>query len=148
MHQSASARLQGRFFLFLAAAMLVLGGCASSLGPVNDSLQKRQYAWAGAIRWGDFEGAFGLVEPGVREQHPLTELELERYAQLQVSSYREIASTADLKGGFAARDIEIGIINRHTMAERTAQYREEWRYDAEAKQWWLTSGMPDFWKGQ
>ncbi len=134
--------------LVLFVAGLLLAGCANSLGPVNDSLQKRQYAWAGSIRWGDFEGAFSRVDPGYRDLHPMTELELERYAQLQISSYREIASTADLKGGYAARDIEIGVINRHTMAERTAQYREEWRYDADTKQWWLTSGMPDFWKGQ
>ena len=148
MNKSTAGALHVRLLLLLAAGCLLLAGCASSLGPINDSLQKRQYAWSGAIRWGDFEGAFGLVEPGVRDAHPMTELELERYAQLQISSYREIASTADLKGGFAARDIEIGVVNRHTMAERTAQYREEWRYDAEAKQWWLTSGMPDFWKGQ
>ncbi|MBB1087272.1 hypothetical protein H4F99_02080 [Lysobacter sp. SG-8] len=134
-------------FVMLLSALL-LASCASTLGPVNDSLQKTQYAWAGAIRWGDFEGAWGVVDPAYRAANPLTDLEMERYQQVQISSYRELASTADLQGGYAGRDIEIGVINRHTLAERTVRYREEWRYDAIDKQWWLTSGMPDLWQGQ
>jgi hypothetical protein len=35
------------------------------------------------------------------------------------------------------RDIEIGVINRNTLAERTVRYRERWRYDEAAKTWWL-----------
>ncbi|MBA3485638.1 MAG: hypothetical protein H0T88_00350, partial [Lysobacter sp.] len=46
----------------LLMTVLVLNGCASSARP-TDVLDRVQYAWSGAIRWGDFEGARNLVDP-------------------------------------------------------------------------------------
>ena len=71
-----------------------------------------------------------------------------RYEQVQISSYRDIGSDRDIEQGTAVRDIEIGVINRHTMAERTVHYREVWRWDPEAKAWWITTPLPDLWEGQ
>lgn len=138
-----------RAALFACLAMLVavFGGCASA-GPKADALQRVQYAWSGAIRWGDFDGAWGMLDPKYREQHPISALEMERYGQIQVTHYRDNGALRDLEAGTAMRDIEIGVVNRHTLAERTARYQETWRWDEEAKRWWLTSGMPDFWQGQ
>ena len=141
-----SKRHRPAFALFaLLACALLLPGCAST--GKGEALQRAQYAWSAAIRWGDFEGAWNLVDPEYREQHPLTELQLERYSHIQVSHYREQgvqAPTADT----VVRDIDIGVINRHTMAERGMRYREAWRYDEEARTWWITGGLPDFWAGE
>lgn len=134
-------------FACLAAVAAALGGCASA-GPKADALHRSQYAWSGAIRWGDFEGAWGMLDPEYREQHPMTALEMERYGQVQVSYYRDNGGLTDFDAGTAVRDVEIGVVNRHTLAERAARYQESWRWDEEAKRWWLTSGMPDFWQGQ
>ncbi|MHB8912756.1 MAG: hypothetical protein ACYC42_08930 [Lysobacter sp.] len=133
--------------IFLFATLLGLAGCAS-MGNEGNELDKAQYAWSGAIRWGDFEGAMNLIDPKLRDEHPPTSVELERYKQVQISAYRDIGASADLKGGTATRDIEIGVINRHTQAERSVRYRERWRWDPEAKTWWLTTGLPDLWAGQ
>lgn len=133
--------------IFLFATLLGLAGCAS-MGNEGNELDKAQYAWSGAIRWGDFEGAMNLMDPKLRNEHPPTSVELERYKQVQISAYRDIGASADLKGGTATRDIEIGVINRHTQAERSVRYRERWRWDPEAKTWWLTTGLPDLWAGQ
>jgi hypothetical protein len=131
--------------LALLACALLLPGCAST--GKGDALQRAQYAWSAAIRWGDFEGAWNLVDPEYRERHPLTEVEFERYNQIQVSHYRELA-TQPAAPDTAVRDIDIGVINRHTMAERGLRYREAWRYDEQARTWWITGGLPDFWRGQ
>lgn len=136
--------------LIQLAAVAVLALLSAFALPVvakskMDQLQSNQYAWAGAIRWGDFEGALSLVDPAYREAHPTTDLELRRYEQVQITAYRERASTADKKGGVAMRDVEIGVLNRHTQAERTVRYREEWRWNEEDKNWWLTTGLPDLW---
>ena len=40
------------------------------------------------------------------------------------------------------------MVIRHTQAERTVRYREEWRWDEASKNWWLVSGMPDLWDGE
>ena len=131
--------------LALLACTLLLPGCAST--GKGEALQRAQYAWSAAIRWGDFEGAWNLVDPDYREQHPLTDVELERYNHIQVSHYRELGAhpAAD---DMVLRDIDIGVINRHTMAERGMRYRESWRYDEAARTWWITDGLPDFWRGE
>jgi hypothetical protein len=134
-----------RFAMYLC--LLALAGCAS-VNQAGDKLDSQQYAWSGAIRWGEIEGANNLIDPKLRNEHPVSELQLERWKQVQISHYRDVGSDRDLANGLAVREIEIGVINRHTMAERTVRYRETWRWDAEAKLWWLTSGLPDLWAGQ
>jgi len=130
--------------LLLALCLLALAACASS-SPGANALDTVQYAWSGAIRWGDFAGAGNLVDPDVREAKATTELEMKRYDQVQVSSYRVVGSSRDIESGTAVRDVEIGVINRHTMAERTVKYSERWRWDETAGTWWNTGGLPDLW---
>jgi hypothetical protein len=127
--------------------IVALAACASA-GPQSTKLEQIQYAWSGAIRWGDFEGAMNLIDPKVREKLDITPLQLARYEQVQISSYRDAGANVNLEAGTAVRDVEIGVINRHTMAERVVRYRETWRWDDEAKAWWLTSPLPDLWEGQ
>lgn len=129
----------------MALLLPLLAGCASG-GTQMSALERAQYNYSAAIRWGDFEGAWNLVDPEYRGAHPLTDLEFERFKQIQVSSYRDRA--AEVGPTTAAREIEIGVINRHNMAERTLRYTEQWRYDPATKGWWITGGLPDFWAGQ
>lgn len=138
-------RIMGKGVLLLLAA-LALAACASG-GKKMSELQRLQYAYSAAIRWGDFEGAWNLVDPEYREANPMTELEFERYNHVQVSAYRERGAQV-LDDGTAVREIEIGVINRHNMTERSARYTEQWRYDPETRQWWISNGLPDLWAGQ
>ena len=127
------------------ALACLLAGCAST-GKEMSALDRVQYDWSAAIRWGQVEGAWNLVDPAVREASPMTELAFERYRQVQVSHYRDLSSRrSDIE---ALREIEIGVINRHTMAERTLRHTERWRYDPERRTWWTVSGLPDFWDGE
>ena len=127
----------------LACCLVLLAGCPKSASK-GSALDEIQYAYSAAIRWGDFEGAYNLVDPKVREEHPLTDVDFSRYKQVQISGYRDLGGSP-LASGEVTREIEIGVINRNTLAERTVRYRERWRYDEEAKTWWLTSGLPDLW---
>ena len=127
----------------LACCLVVLAGCPKSASK-GSALDETQYAYSAAIRWGDFEGAWNLVDPKVREEHPLTDVDFSRYKQVQISGYRDLGGSP-LASGEVVREIEIGVINRNTLAERTVRYRERWRYDEGAKTWWLTSGLPDLW---
>ena len=52
----------------------VLAGCASTPDRAS-ALREAQYAWSAAIRWGDFEGAWNLVDPAYRAAHPMTRVE-------------------------------------------------------------------------
>ena len=88
-----------------------------------------------------------MVDPKHHEAHPVTPLQMARYEQVQISSYRDVGSDRNIELGTAVRDIEIGVINRHTLAERRMRYREQWRWDKEAGTWWLEGGLPDLWDG-
>ena len=123
--------------------LALLAGCATSTSQ-GDALQKAQYAYSAAIRWGDFEGAWNMVDPAYRKAHPMSDLEFERYKQLQISAYHDLGS--QVGDGQARREVQIGIINRNTLVERDARYTELWRYDAEAKSWWIEGGLPDLWQ--
>jgi len=126
-------------------AVLAPAGAQSRLQ--RGKLQQVQDAYAASIRWGDFENAWQAVDPAYRAEHPMTELEFERYKQIQISGYRDL-STRSGPDGTVERAVELRVINKHTMAERTERYVERWRWDPEAKRWWLVVGMPDLWKGQ
>lgn len=130
-------------WLALALVLVLLAGCASRQ---MDALRQAQYAYSAAIRWGDFEGAWNLVDPDYRKQHPMTELEFRRYKQVQISGYHELGVQGG--EGTAMREIGIGVINRNTLVERQARYTERWRYDPEAETWWLTVGLPDLWQDE
>lgn len=133
--------------LLLAGLLLVLLPATAQSRLQRNKLQPMQDAYAAAIRWGDFETAWQLVDPAYKAEHPMSELEFERYQQVQISGYRDLSSSGG-PDGTVERAIELRVINRHTMAERTMRYRERWRWDAEAKRWWLVVGLPDLWNGE
>ncbi|NYZ61375.1 hypothetical protein [Luteimonas deserti] len=131
--------------LLLFALLLVASGCASA-GKQRDALERNQTAWASAIRWNDVEAAVPLIDPARRQAHPLDALSRERYAQVQVTGYRELR--AQVGATEASREIEVRVVNRHTMAERTLRLHERWRWDPVAATWWNVEGLPDFWAGE
>jgi hypothetical protein len=130
----------------LLCCVVLLAGCPKSASK-GTALDEAQYAYSAAIRWGDFEGAWNLVDPKYREEHPLTDIDFSRYKQVQISGYSEQGASREPSGD-VIRDIEIGVINRNTMTGRTGRYRERWHYDEAAKTWWLVVGLPDLWQGE
>ena len=130
----------------LIALMLVSLAGAAVAGKKNAVLDKNQYAYSAAIRWGDFEGAWTMVDPKIRKDKPMSAVEFSRYEQIQISGYRDLASMPGPDGS-QMREVQIDVINRNTMKQRRLRYTEVWRYDPEAKNWWIDS-LPDFWQGQ
>jgi hypothetical protein len=123
-----------------------LAGGAIAAKKKRGLLDRNQYSYSAAIRWGDFEGAWSMVDPKVREKAPMTDLDFSRYEQIQVSGYRDLASMPGPDGS-VLREIQIDVINRNTLSQRRVRYTEIWRYDQETKNWWVAS-LPDFWQGK
>ena len=132
-----------RFFRLLVASVVVmLASCAmapSAMNPQDDALD--QYGIA--IRWNEFADAWAFVDPALRQLQPLTELEMERFKQIQVTGY-DLKGRAPTPDGGLGQTVEIRLINRNTQIERTIVDHQSWRWDAAAKRYWLTSGLPDF----
>ncbi|HTD28776.1 MAG TPA: hypothetical protein VK660_05255 [Xanthomonadaceae bacterium] len=131
----------------VSAALLVLafGGCAS-IGDAAKPTEARawdlvSYDFSSDMHWGDWDGAYDFVDPKTKLEHPLTALDSARFKQVEVSGYTVVAS---LPGpGTYDQQIQLQIINRNTQQPRTVVYHEHWRWDAVAKRWWLTTGLPD-----
>ena len=130
----------------LACCLVLLAGCPKSASK-GSALDEILYAYSAAIRWGDFEGAWTLVDPKLREEKPLTDIDFSRYKQVQISTYSDMGGTVE-PSGVVVRDVEIGVVNRNTQAERTVLVTERWRWDPQAKRWWQAAGLPDLWQGQ
>lgn len=135
--------------LAVVVLALMVAAPASALGKrkKGSQLDAMQAAYAAAIRWGEFEQAWQLVDPAYREIHPMSELAFERYQQVQVSGYTD-RNNSVAEDGSVIRNVELRVINKHTMAERTERYREIWRWDEASKRWWLVVGLPDLWGGE
>src|SRR3546814_11384019 len=71
---------------WLAMAVVLLAAGCASMGSKDDKLHEAQYGWSAAIRWGDFEGAWNLVEPEYRKANPMTPVEFEDRKSTRLNS--------------------------------------------------------------
>lgn len=131
-----------RFVPLLCLLLMTLAaGCASTSGD-RIQLESSLFRYAGAIRFNSVEVAYQYVDPKLRESKPMRALDVERYAQVQFTGYTVKASEAPVPGELR-QTVEVRLINIHTQVERVMTVQEHWRWDAEARRWWLTSGLPD-----
>ncbi len=127
--------------LLLLSLMLVLSGCPDGTRQAKPDTFLSDYG--AAIRWNEFDKAVAFIDPQVRELSPLTDLERERFKQIQVTGYEVKSKTVDADGNLS-QDVEIRLVNRNTQLERSFMDHQTWRRDIAGKRYWLTSGLPDF----
>src|SRR3546814_20088809 len=93
LDRCARSFLSGLAWLAALLALLAVSACATTQDRGN-ALREAQYAWSAAVRWGDFEGAGGMVDPEYREAHPMTAPAFQPYQQVQISPYPEPGAPA------------------------------------------------------
>ena len=128
--------------LFAPVLALLLVTACSSMGAQRNPRDQALYDYTSAVRWSDFDTALLFVDPETRLARPMTDLETERYKQVQVAGY-EVKSAQEPAEGEYEQVVELRLVNRNTQVERVITDRQRWRWDAEAKRWWLVSGLPD-----
>lgn len=125
---------------WLVLLACLLAGCpAPTRAPTTENLLAD---YASAIRWNDFDKAVDFIDPALRESTPLTDLERERFKQVQVTGY-EVKDRDIAPDGSLVQVVEIRLVNRNTQLERTFTDRQSWRFDPASRRVWLTSGLPD-----
>ncbi|HEY2344739.1 MAG TPA: hypothetical protein VGH80_02525 [Xanthomonadaceae bacterium] len=132
----------------LATALMLcaLGACGSERMKEGTVLDKTLYEFSSDIRWSDFEAAYAFVDPASKTEHPMTDIDRERYKQIEVSTYQVLSK--EQGPGTVDQQIRLELINRNTQIPRSMTYHEHWRYDELAKHWLLTTGLPDITAGQ
>jgi endonuclease YncB( thermonuclease family) len=127
--------------ILLVLSILLLAACATQ--ERSRSLTTTLSAYGGVLRWGDFASAAQFIDPKVRAEHPLSELDRARYKQVRVTEYDDGSGPVPISPTEVQQTVRLSVVNIHTQAERTVIDRQTWHYDEQAKHWWLTSGLPD-----
>jgi len=127
--------------LLLAVVALLLAACGAA-GGTRKTDPMTEYG--AAVRWNDFDQAWMYVDPAVRAERPLSDLERSRFRQVQVTGYDVRATHMTPDGLHLEQVVEIRLVNVNTQVERTLTDHQTWTYDPVVKTWWLTSGLPDF----
>ena len=99
-------------------------------------------AYANAIRWGDIQQALPFIDPETLKQHPLTELDLQRYKQVRFVAYTE-QNPVPVGPHEVRQVVRISLLNVNTQTEREIVDNQLWRYDEATKHWHIVSGLPD-----
>ena len=125
----------------IALLTLALAACGDVKPSKGHALDMVLYDFSSALRWGNFDKAYDFVDPQTKMEHPLTDLDRSRYAQIEIASYEVMArnngpNTVD-------QQIRLSLVNKNTQVGRSIVYQEHWRYDEQIKHWWLVSGLPD-----
>lgn len=130
-----------RRIVLMGAALLLLAGCGTL--QKKDSLRDQTLeGYGAALRWGDFQSAWQYVDPAVRAAHPLTDQQKALYNTVRVAEY-------DASGPMATgpdtieQTATIGLIVKSSQRVYSVMDHQTWHWDAQAKRWWLESGLPD-----
>lgn len=131
--------------LLALASVTVLAADQKLTRKQRTLLEDTQTKYASTMRWGTTEDALPYLDPEYTREHPMTDLELRRFEQVKISSYRA-GENMTLPDGRVGRTAAVGVINLNTQAERAVTVKEIWRWDAEDKRWLQANGLPDLWQ--
>lgn len=125
---------------------VLLASCASmsmkNIQSKETILEDTLKMYAATMRWGDMTKGLGFVDPKYLQAHPITDLDLARYKQVQVTAYDD-QPAAPVNENEVRQTVEIGLVNINTQTARSVVDNQIWRYDEVQKRWWLTTGLPD-----
>jgi putative cell wall-binding protein len=131
--------------LFALTSVSALAAEQKTTRKQRKALEETQVKYDATMRWGTVEDALPYLDPEYARAHPMTDLELSRFEQVKISSYRA-GENVPLPDGRVGRNAEVRVINNNTQSERTVRVREIWRWDAEGKRWLQANGLPDLWQ--
>jgi uncharacterized protein YceK len=130
-----------RRIMLVGAALLLLAGCATL--QKKDSLRDQTLeGYGAALRWGDFQSAWQYVDPAVRAARPLTDQQKALYNTVRVAEY-DAAGPMATGPDTIEQTATIGLIVKSSQRVYSVMDHQTWQWDAQAKRWWLESGLPD-----
>lgn len=135
-----------RLALVLLAALL-LAGCPATQQK-NQKQTETFDRFEALVRWNQPDALVDFMHPDYLAENPITQLDVDRLKQFQVSQYRVRQIVALEDGSGVDRLVELRMYHVHTARERTIQYVESWRWDEERERWMLHSGLPDVTQGR
>jgi hypothetical protein len=131
-----------RTFISIVLFAILAVACAS-----NSSIDKgRSHAldqYESMIRWSEWDGAINFIAPEYLEEHPISNLELERLRLFRVTAYTVRSTQLYDEGLTMTQVVEIRLFHKARAVERSITDQQLWRYDPESERWLLHSDLPD-----
>jgi len=122
--------------------MLLMAACAAIPERQKlDLLDGTLRAYEKTIRWGQFETANSYREGAASQSPPA---DLAALVEIRVSSYEVMERTVAPDKSQAMQTVTIKYYHSDHPIERTIMDRQEWRYDALKRAWYLNGGLPAF----
>lgn len=137
-----------RRIMLAGCVLLLLAGCATLQNQNKDKVRDQTLdSYAAALRWSGFKDAWSFVDPAVRTAHPLTPQQMALYNTVRVAEYN---ASGPIQTGpdTVEQTAQIGLIVKTSQRVYSVVDHQTWHWDAQAKRWWLESGLPDVTPGQ
>ena len=128
-------------FLALSLAIMPAAVASKTSSSIEKKLQASLKTYELAVRWNDFDAASKSLDPLTLQGEPFSEQDEAYYKVFQITGYTSKSSAMSEDLIYTQR-VELRIVDQETQVERIKTDRQSWRYDAAAKRWWLTSGLP------
>ncbi len=127
--------------LVIGCLALVLTGCPQDKQSKDLTETLEQYEII--VRWAQWDAAAAFVSPEYQQEHPITNLEIERLRLFKVTAYTLRSSTPVDEGNGLLQVVEIKLFNKNQVRERTIIDEQYWKYNETHKKWLLHSSLPD-----
>ncbi|MBW2409433.1 MAG: hypothetical protein JRF72_06505 [Deltaproteobacteria bacterium] len=122
--------------------ILLIMGCASmKTGEKMSQFDETSRAYIRAIRWGEYEAAFGFKKLTAREE---VIPDFEDYRTVKVTNYRVKQTIISEDQSMIIQIVDFQYYRMKDVTVRTLIDRQKWEYDEEQEKWYLQSNLPAF----
>lgn len=130
-----------RLLTACALSIFVLSGC-STLAEQRQLtlLQNALSTYQKAVRWSEFE----LAQTYVRSTEPVPAPDFDKLRNIKVTAYDVVKNVTADDLSMSEQVVRIKYYDVNFLVEHTLEDHQTWRYDAEAKRWYLDGRLPAF----
>ncbi len=126
--------------VMLLLVMTLPAGCSIGDKARMEVFEATARSFGRAIRWSEFENAYGFVRAPKDAPVP----DFERLKNIRVTNYDDVGVKMLPDGKTVEQVIRVQYVHVNRMSERSLTAVQRWTYDEENKRWFLVKGFPEF----
>jgi hypothetical protein len=126
----------------ISVCLSAIGGCAS-FSEMNrmDDFNATVKTYEKMVFWSEFDAALSFMEP---EQNGDKDPDMDSLKKVRVTSYKVKRFRASADKSQVLQQVVINYYRMDDVTVKTIEDQQLWIYNADAKRWYLRSGLPAF----
>ncbi|MGD2036852.1 MAG: hypothetical protein PVH28_03150 [Desulfobacterales bacterium] len=127
---------------FVVLTLLLIGCAGLDIGKENlKKFEETSRAYIMALRWGEFETAYGFKRPpSIDDEVP----DFQDLRDVRVTSHRVKQTIISEDEMIVMQIVDFQYYRMRNVTVKTVTDRQKWEYDEEKKRWYLISDLPNF----